>query len=89
MVDKFRLMINEGDVYTISKFMVTKASATYKTSRNGLKILFLLTTSVDKFNGTDSYIPCYKFNFTDYNELTTRVNNNLHLSGKINPFNFI
>ncbi|KAJ1276844.1 hypothetical protein BS78_05G247100 [Paspalum vaginatum] len=79
-MEKFRPLIQEGNVYNIGNVKVTSAAQKYRPVENDKVVNFLPTTTLKKIKDTED-IPKYSFNFCTTDMLFKRINVDMYLSG--------
>ncbi|XP_027118698.2 replication protein A 70 kDa DNA-binding subunit B-like [Coffea arabica] len=72
LVQRFRPQLLEGDVYILEKFRVTPRKQSWNVVHNEHNIYFTYTTLVKKLGGRMSSIKFHKFEFIDFNDLSSR-----------------
>lgn len=80
-MDKFKPLIEEGNVYTIANVRITPAAQKYRPVVNDRIVNFLPTTTLKTVKDTED-IPKYSFNFMSTDMLSARINVDMYLSGK-------
>ncbi|XP_027122074.1 replication factor A protein 1-like [Coffea arabica] len=83
LVQRFRPQLLEGDVYILEKFRVTPRKQSWNVVHNEHNIYFTYTTLVKKLDGRMSSIKFHKFEFIDFNDLSSRCQAFIFLSGMI------
>ena len=80
---KFRPLLEEGNVYTISNFRVEKykPSDVYRPLQNNSWITFLLITTVVYISEPADEIPLQKFEFSTFDDALKHRYLNTNLSG--------
>lgn len=86
--EKFKPLIEEGNVYIIANVRVTPAAQKYRPMKNDKILNFLPTTTLKKIKNGEN-IPKYSFKFMNTDMLSERVNVDMHLSGNIIDFIFL
>ena len=81
LVQRFRPQLLEGDVYILEKFRVTPRKQSWNVVHNEHNIYFTYTTLVKKLDGRMSSIKFHKFEFIDFNDLSSRCQVFTFLSG--------
>ena len=87
-MEKFKPLIEEGNVYIIANVRVTPAAQKYWPMKNDKILNFLPTTTLKKIKNGEN-IPKYSFKFMNTDMLSERVNVDMHLSGNIIDFIFL
>jgi len=85
--EKFKPLIEEGNVYIIANVRVTPAAQKYWPMKNDKILNFLPTTTLKKIKNGEN-IPKYSFKFMNTDMLSERVNVDMYLSGNIIDFIF-
>ena len=80
VMEKFKSLIQENNVYVISNVKVTPATKTYRPVENDKVVNFLTTTTMQKIKDIDE-IPRYSFKFFNTDMLSKRINNDTYLLG--------
>jgi len=73
--------IQVGNIYEISNFFVTNNKQRYKIVPHRAMLQFARSTLFKEVEEDIPQIPQYKFNFVEYDQLTSRVDINDLLSG--------
>uniref|UniRef100_K3YD99 DUF223 domain-containing protein n=1 Tax=Setaria italica TaxID=4555 RepID=K3YD99_SETIT len=81
-MDKFKPLIEEGNVYTIANVRITPAAQKYRPVVNDRIVNFLPTTTLKTVKDTED-IPKYSFNFMSTDMLSARINVDMYLSDVI------
>ena len=81
-IEKFRSLIQEGSVYTITNVRVTQAAQKFRPVENDMIILFSPTTNVEKMEDNEDILK-HRFNFIDIHMLGRREGVDTYLSGTI------
>jgi len=87
-MEKFKPLIEEGNVYIIANVRATPAAQKYRPVENDKILNFLPTTTLKKIKNGEN-IPKYSFKFMNTDMLSERVNVDMHLSGNIIDFIFL
>ncbi|KAG2562939.1 hypothetical protein PVAP13_8KG304450 [Panicum virgatum] len=79
-MEKFKPLIEEGNVYIIANVRVTPAAQKYRPMENDKILNFLLTTTLKMIKDTEDILMCsFKVFTTDM--LSKRINVDMYLSG--------
>lgn len=81
-MNKFRPLIEPGNVYIIDNVKVTLAAQKYRPVENDKVLNFLPSTTLKKIKDKED-IPKYSFEFLNIDMLSKRINIDTYLSGKI------
>ena len=82
-VQKFSAILHGGGTFIISNFKVIMTNKGYRLVSNDLNIISLLTTSVKECNEESELIPMHAFEFTTYDCINSRLNDNSYLVNHI------
>jgi hypothetical protein len=80
--NKFRPLILEGNVYTITNVRAMPASPKFRPVENDMIINFSPTSIIEEIQDKED-IPKYGFNFSSIEVLSRRVGVDIYLSGMI------
>ena len=81
-MEKFKPLIEEGNMYIIANVRVTPAAQKYRPMENDKILNFLLTTTLKMIKDTEDILMCsFKVFTTDM--LSKRINVDMYLSGNI------
>jgi hypothetical protein len=80
--EKFRPLIQKGNVYTITNVRAMPASPKFRPVENDMIINFSPTTNIDEIQDKED-IPKYGFNFSSIEVLSKRVGVDTYLSSMI------
>ena len=81
LIEHFKKMLTEGEVYHISGFIVVPAQFIYKISKHPFRIRLLKNTFIKLLDDTSYSIPFKRFEFLNFEDAKVRVGDNIFLTG--------
>ncbi|KAG2298749.1 hypothetical protein Bca4012_010244 [Brassica carinata] len=78
-IPTYRPYLNEGSIYTLSGFDVTRSNNNYRLSDAPVSVRFIEETAFDKVTASDKVIPNEMFRFRSYDQLLALANTNRQL----------
>ena len=81
LIEYFKKMLTEEEVYHISGFIVVPAQFSYKISKHPFRIRLLKNTFIKLLDDTSYYIPFERFEFLNFEDAKARVGDKTFLTG--------
>ena len=81
LIEHFKKMLTEGEVYHMSGFIVVPAQFSYKISKHPFRIRLLKNTFIKLLDDTSYYIPFERFEFLNFEDAKARVGDKTFLTG--------
>lgn len=78
-IHTYRPYINEGSIYSLSGFDVTRSNNNYRLSDAPVSVGFSDDTTFDRVTDSDKVIPTEMFRFRSYDQLLALANTNRQL----------
>ena len=83
LIDHFKQMFIEGEIYHISGFVVVPAQSSYRVSNHPFRIRLLKNTFVKVFDDKNASIPFERFEFLNFDDAKARMGDKTFLSGTL------
>ena len=83
LIDHFKRMLIEGEIYHISGFVVVPAQSSYRVSNHPFRIQLLKNTFIKAFDDKNVSIPFERFEFLNFDDAKARMGDKTFLSGTL------
>ena len=81
LIEHFKKMLTEGEVYHISGFIVVPVQFSYKISKHPFRIRLLKNTFIKLLDDANSSISFERFEFLNFEDAKARVGDKTFLTG--------
>ena len=81
LIEHFKKMLTEGEVYHISGFIVVPTQFSYKISNHPFRIRLLKNTFIKLLDDANYSIPFERFEFLNFEDAKARVGDKTFLTG--------
>ena len=80
LIEHFKKMLTEIEVYHMSGFIVVPAQFSYKISKHPFRIRLLKNTFIKLLDDTSYFIPFERFEFLNFEDVKARVGDKTFLT---------